>query len=173
MACQLETAGEDVRYLFLMDAHATTSERLRRFFMGMSSEINRHYFETSPLFSDLRKAGMLEAMVRNATRVSEDMMNHVPSVFHGNVLYFKPDRIHAGISEESRRYWNTMMTYEAGNYEHYCCRDKLRIVHTPQEHDLMMDDPSLDIIVPELLRAAEENEPEGNIRLSGKGERSD
>ena len=173
MACQLETAGEDVRYLFLMDAHATTSERLRRFFMGMSSEINRHYFETSPLFSDLRKAGMLEAMVRNATHVSEDMMNHVPSVFHGNVLYFKPDRIPAGISEESRRYWNTMMTYEAGNYEHYCCRDKLRIVHTPQEHDLMMDDPSLDIIVPELLRAAEESGPEGNIRLSGKGERSD
>jgi hypothetical protein len=116
---------------------------------------------------------MLEAMVRNATHVSEDMMNHVPSVFHGNVLYFKPDRIPAGISEESRRYWNTMMTYEAGNYEHYCCRDKLRIVHTPQEHDLMMDDPSLDIIVPELLRAAEESEPEGNIRLSGKGEHSD
>ena len=45
------------------------------------------------------------------------------------------------------------MEYEAGNYEHYCCRDRLRVVHTPQEHDLMMQDPSLDIIVPELLKA--------------------
>ena len=30
---------------------------------------------------------------------------------------------------------------------------KLRIVRTPHEHDLMMDGPSLDIIVPEILGA--------------------
>ena len=170
MACQLEAAGEEVRYLFLLDAHATTSERLRRFFRGMSSDINRHYFETSPLFKDLREAGMLEAMVRNATHSSEDMMNHVPSVFHGNVLYFKPDQIPAGVSEESRQYWRKMMEFEAGNYEHYCCRDKLRIVHTPHEHDLMMDDPSLDIIVPELLKAIQKSGPERNGIHSGKEE---
>ena len=161
MACQLEASGEDVHYLFLLDSHATTNERLRKFFKGMSADINRSYFETSPLFRDLREAGMLEAMIRNAAHSSEDMMNHVPSVFHGNVLYFKPDKIPAGISEESRRYWSRMMEYEAGNYEHYCCRDKLRIVHTPQEHDLMMQDPSLDIIVPELLKA---------VGISGNGD---
>ena len=160
MACQMEAAGEDVRYLFLLDAHATTNERLRKFFKGMSAEINRSYFETSPLFRDLRESGMLEDMIRNAAHSSEDMMNHVPSVFHGNTLYFKPDRIPAGVSEESRRYWRKMMEFEAGNYEHYCCRNKLRIVHTPHEHDLMMDDPSLDIIVPEMLKAIEGCTPE-------------
>ena len=157
MACQLEQAGEDVRYLFLLDAHATTNEQLRKSFRSMSSQVNRTYFETSPLFADLREAGMLEDMIRNATHASEDMVNHVPSVFHGNVLYFKPDQLPSGISEESRQYWKEMMGFEAGNYEHYCCPDKLRIVHTPHEHDLMMDDPSLDIIVPELLKAIEES----------------
>jgi len=170
MACQLEASGEEVQYLFLLDSHATTNERLRKFFKGMSAEVNRSYFETSPLFRDLREAGMLEAMIRNAAHTSEDMMDHVPSVFHGNVLYFKPGRIPAGVSEESRRYWSRMMEYEAGNYEHYCCRDKLRIVRTPQEHDLMMQDPSLDIIVPELLKAMGISGSGSAWTTPGKGE---
>ena len=155
MACQLEQAGEDVRYLFLLDSHATTSEQLRKSFRSMSSQVNRSYFETSPLFADLREAGMLEDMVRNSAHSSEDMVSHVPSVFHGNVLYFKPEQLPSGISEESRQYWKAMMGYEAGNYEHYCCPDRLRVVRTPHEHDLMMDEPSLDIIVPELMKAIE------------------
>ena len=170
MACQLEAAGEDVRYLFLLDAHATTSGRLREYFKGMSAESNRSYFETSPLFRDLREAGMLEAMVRNAKHSSEDMMNHVPSVFHGNVLYFKPDRIPAGVSAESRLYWNRMMEFEAGNYERYCCRDRLRIIHTPQEHDLMMEDPSLEIIVPALLDAVEKSGAGESAASPAKGD---
>jgi thioesterase domain-containing protein len=153
MACQLEQAGEEVRYLILLDSHATTTPALRKSFRIMSADINREYFETSPLFRDLRESGMLEDMVRNAEHSTEDMMNHVPSVFHGNVLYFKPDRIPSGIPEESSRYWKKMMGFEAGNYEHYCCPDRLRVVHTPQEHDLMMNDPSLDVIVPELMKA--------------------
>ena len=58
---------------------------------------------------------------------------------------------------DNRRYWEKMMEFEAGNYENYCNKQKLHIVHTPHEHDLMMDDPSLDIIVPELLKAIEES----------------
>ena len=153
MACQLEAMGEEVRYLFMLDSHAPTSDELRESFKSMSRQVSRKYFETSPLFADLREAGMLEDVVRNAEHSSEDMMNHVPSVFHGNVLYFKPDQLPSGIPEESRRYWQEMMGFEAGNYEHYCSPDKLRVVHTPHEHDLMMDDPSLDIIVPELMEA--------------------
>ncbi len=160
MACQLEKAGDDVRYLFLLDSHATTNEQLRSSFKAMSMQVDRTYFETSPLFADLREAGMLEAVIQNSMHSSEDMMNHDPSVFHGNVLYFKPDQIPSGISEESRRYWKRMMGFEAGNYERYCEPDKLRIVHTPHEHDLMMDDPSLNIIVPEMMKAIEESKKE-------------
>ena len=84
-------------------------------------------------------------------------MNHVPSLFHGNVLYFKPDRLPADASEGGRRYWTEMMDLAAGNYERYCRQDRLRIVHTPDEHDRMMEDSSLDIIVPEMMKAIEED----------------
>ena len=46
------------------------------------------------------------------------------------------------------------MEFEAGNFEHYCLKNKLRIIHTPHEHDLMMDDPSLAIIVPEIVNSS-------------------
>ena len=152
MACQLEQAGEEVRRLFLLDAHAMGHPDLVTLSEGMYAEINRKYFETCPLFAELRADGMLDAMVTNAAHVSEDLMAHVPSFFHGPVTYFKPMQIPAGVSEDSRRYWQTMMEFSAGNYERYCPVEKLKIVPTPHEHDLMMDDPSLDIIVPEIYR---------------------
>ncbi len=154
MACQLEAAGEEVRHLFMLDSHALDSARLRKMSEAMLSSANRNYFETSPLFAELRRSGMLEAMVTNAAHVAEDLKNHRPSVFHGSVTYFKPDTIPAGVTGDNRRYWEKMMEFEAGNFEHYCCRDKLRIIHTPHEHDLMMDDPSLDIIAPEIVNSS-------------------
>lgn len=153
MACQLESVGETVRYLILLDSHANSDEKTRKILSGMNMDINRTYFETSPLFQELRETGMVEKMIVNAEHVKEDIINHIPSVFHGNTLYFKPETIPAAISEESRKYWKEMMEYEAGNYEHFCLKDKLRIVHTPEEHDLMMNDASLDIIVPEIMKA--------------------
>ena len=153
MACQLERAGEEVKRLFMLDSHALGSKKLRELSKGMLSEINAEYFETCPLFAELRESGMLEAMINNAAHVSEDLMNHTPSVFHGNVTYFKPDQVPAGVTGDNLKYWNNMMQFEAGNFENYCDRDKLKIIHTPHEHDLMMDDPSLDIIVPEFYRA--------------------
>ena len=97
-------------------------------------------------------AGMLEAMVRNAANVADDLTHHSPSFFDGNVTYFKPDQIPAGVTGDNRRYWEKMMEFEAGNYENYCDKSKLHIVHTPHEHDLMMDDASLEIIVPEIYK---------------------
>mgnify|MGYP007032358359 CR=1 FL=1 len=117
---------------------------------GMLSEVNAEYFETCPLFAELREAGMLEAMVNNAVNVAEDLTHHNPLFFDGSVTYFKPDQIPAGVTGDNRVYWTKMMEFEAGNYENYCNVEKLCIIHTPHEHDLMMDDASLDIIVPEI-----------------------
>ena len=153
MACQMEKAGEDVHRLFLLDAHAMGSKGLVKLSKAMHAEINREYFETCPLFAGLRESGMLDAMITNAAHVSEDLMHHIPSHYRGNVTYFKPMQIPAAASESSRMYWSTMMEFAAGNYERYCQPEKLRIVSTPHEHDLMMDDPSLDIIVPEILNS--------------------
>ena len=152
MACQLRAAGDDVQHLIMLDSHALGNDALREMSKGMFSAVNVAYFETCPLFAELREAGMLEAMVRNAANVADDLMHHSPQFFDGSVTYFKPDQIPAGVTGDNRKYWTKMMEFEAGNYEHYCEKQKLHIVHTPHEHDLMMDDASLDIIVPELYK---------------------
>lgn len=153
MACQLEQAGEEVTHLFMLDSHALGNERLRELSKGMLSEINADYFETCPLFAELRESGMLEAMVNNAAHVSEDLYNHTPSVYHGSVTYFKPDQVPAGVTGDNLKYWNDMMKYEAGNYENYCDIAKMQVIHTPHEHDLMMDDDSLAIIIPTFFKS--------------------
>ena len=152
MACQLRQAGEDVRHLIMLDSHALGNDNLREMSKAMFSEVNIAYFETCPLFAELREAGMLEAMVRNAANVADDLTHHTPSFFDGNVTYFKPGQIPAGVTGDNRKYWKKMMEFEAGNFENYCDKSRLHIVHTPHEHDLMMDDVSLDIIVPELYK---------------------
>ena len=152
MACQLRQAGEDVKHLIMLDSHALGNDTLRDMSKGMFSEVNVAYFETCPLFAELREAGMLEAMVTNAANVADDLMHHSPSFFDGNVTYFKPDQIPAGVTGDNRQYWTKMMEFEAGNFENYCDKSKLHIIHTPHEHDLMMDDASLDIIVPEIFK---------------------
>lgn len=157
MACQLEKSGDKVRHLFMFDSHAISNEKLRRESRGMFSEISRDYFETCPLFEELRQNGMLDALIGNCTHVSYDLQHFKPSFYHGDVTYFKPDEIPAGATGLSYKYWKDMMGYAAGNYENYCSRDRLRIIHTPHEHDLMMDDPSLDIIVPEIYKALEKS----------------
>ena len=154
MACQLQNAGEEVQYLFMLDSHAITDTALRRMAQSMYDSSGREYFQTSPLFADLREAGMLEAMIINSEHVYHDMGSHMPSFFNGHVTYFKPDVVPAESSGNARKYWEMMMMdFSAGNYEKFCSREFFRIIHTPHEHDLMMDDPSLDIIVPEIYRA--------------------
>ena len=153
MACQLEEAGEQVRHLFLLDAHALDRQELVTLAKSMRGDLNRGYFETSPLFAELRQKGMLEAVLRNAGQVSQDMREHRPSMYMDPVTYFKPCQIPAGVSAEGRKYWETMMRFSAGNYEHYFLTEKARIVLTPDEHDLMMEQSTLDIIVPEIRKA--------------------
>ena len=152
MACQLRAAGEEVKHLIMLDSHALGDNNLREMSWGMLSEVNVTYFETCPLFAELRESGMLEAMVKNYANVAEDLTHHSPQFFDGNVTYFKPDQIPAGVAGDNRKYWEKMMEFEAGNYENYCDKSKLHIIHTPHEHDLMMDDASLEIIVPEIYK---------------------
>ena len=153
MACQLAQAGEEVQHLFMLDSHALGNSRLRELSKGMLSELNADYFETCPLFAELRESGMLEAMVNNAAHVSEDLYNHTPSMYHGSVTYFKPDQVPAGVTGDNLKYWNDMMKYEAGNFENYCDRKNMQVIHTPHEHDLMMDDDSLAIIIPTFFKS--------------------
>ena len=150
MACQLEENGETVEHLIMLDAHALAEPDLKKLAAPMQAKTNRGYFETCPLFKELRENGMLEAMITNAEHVTQDLNAHVPKMYHGAVTYFKPEQTPAAATGEVLRYWQEMMKKQAGNYENFCDRDKLEVVMTPREHDEMMEADSLDVIVPKL-----------------------
>ena len=150
MACQLEEAGEEVSHLIMLDAHALANPELVKLASPMQAMANRSYFETSPLFKELRENGMLEAVVSNAAHVTEDLNTHVPRMYHGDVTYFKPEHTPAAANGEVLKYWQEMMKKQAGNYENYCEKDKLEVIVTPREHDEMMEEDALDIIVPKI-----------------------
>ena len=90
MACQLQAQGETVEQLIMLDSHAVVADADKKLFTGYASQTKRDYFETSPLFSDLRNQGLLESIIANAKRVSRNLAAHTPSRFIGPVLYFKP-----------------------------------------------------------------------------------
>lgn len=158
MACQLKAAGEMVTHLFMFDSHIYgDDEKLRTMSKGMMSGINRDYFETSPAFSHLIAAGMLDAMIDNAAHVSEDILSHTPDVYTGDTTYFKAVEIPAGAKGESYKYWHDMMAYEAGNFEKYVAKGHLKVIPVPCEHDsIMADDAALELIAPEILNVAAE-----------------
>lgn len=153
MACQLTARGEKVEHLIMMDSHALGTDTLKKLAAPMQACVGRSYFETCPLFRELRENGMLDAMVENSVQVAADLSAHVPKMYHGSVLYFKPECTPAAAEGEVLRYWQEMMKKQAGNYENYCDKDKLTVVLTPREHDEMMEADSLDIIVPKLCEA--------------------
>ena len=154
MACQLQDRGEKVERLVMLDSHAVTDPEARRLFTEMTSQTRREYFETSPLFADLRNQGLLESVVANSRRVARNLAMHEPGIFEGPVTYFKPQVTPAGLNGESLRYWQEMMKCKAGGYELFC--KNITVIPTPHEHDLMMDAESLEITVPEILKCINE-----------------
>ena len=99
-----------------------TDPALKKMTQSMYDSSGREYFETSPLFTDLREAEMLEAVIINLEHVYYDMSNHVPSFFNGPVTYFKTDVISAESFGNARKYWERMRGLPAGNYMNCCSR---------------------------------------------------
>ena len=127
MAYQVENAGEKVQHLFMLDSHVITNETVKELAKNMFGETDRNYFETSPLFEDLREKGMLEAVIKNYLHFSQDVVNHRTTFFHGNVTYFKPEELPLNQSEKSLAYWKKMMQFDAGGFENFCDTDRLKI----------------------------------------------
>lgn len=155
MAYQLEQEGEKVELLIMLDSHAITKKEWKKDFTIANENMDREYFMNSPLFEDIRQQGMLEAMILNSQHVFLDLKNHKPSLYKGNVLYFKPNTIPAGLNSRTKIYWEEVNKSKAGNFENYCLKDKLQIYITPDEHDNMMNKSTLDIIVPLLKNKLE------------------
>ena len=148
MACQLRAMGEEVDMLIMLDAHSVKDEALKQQFINVDDVSLRNYFENSPLFEDLLHRGLLNELVRNSMQVHYDMMQFNPSKYDGEVVYFKAITISSNISEEDKHFFQEMNAKRAGGFEEYIEQQNLHIVDIPQDHDSILNEASLSIIVP-------------------------
>lgn len=148
MACQLREMGEKVDTLILFDAHSVKNKTLKKRFTAKTGEMMRDYFQNSPLFEDLLRRGLLNAMVSNSLQVNRDMMQYRPRKYDGEVVYFKAITHSPNLSAENMEYFNKMTKKRAGGFEEYVSAEKLHVIDIMQEHDNMMNEDALSVEVP-------------------------
>ncbi len=157
MACQLEKAGEKVEMLIMLDSQIAVGQEMKQLSRENQKLVKRDYFETCPLFEDMRTRGMLERLIQNYQHVAHDVVEYTPDRYHGKVTFFKPEVIPEGSAGAALEYQKAILAKKAGGYEDFVDAENLKIVLTPYEHDLMMNDASLDVIVPALLNRISES----------------
>ena len=135
----------------MFDSQVVVSPYMKSLAKKNHNMTDRTYFEECPLFEDMRVKGMLEKLIDNYKHVTTDVIEYIPSFYNGKVIYFKPKVIPSGIKDAQLLYNNEMLKFKAGGYEDFIKKENLEVIYTPHEHDLMMDDESLDIIVPKIL----------------------
>ena len=151
MACMLEAEGEKVESLVMFDSQVVTDSHSRELARENHRSTGRDYFENCALFEGMRSRGMLETLIDNYRHIAHDVVEYTPSHYNGRVLFFKPEVAPAGLSAAGMRYYSAIAAHRADGYEGFVDLDKLEVVHTPHEHDLMMDNESLEITVPKIL----------------------
>lgn len=141
MACQLMEAGEDMGSLILIDTYVMNSDYDRKLVVVNQVEnINREYYENSPLFEDFRGRGMIEEIIENSRRVGRNMADFAPRTYAGRVHYFKATQIAENLSTSQRTYFAHIIREQAGGMEKYVPSHQLTIYDIPEHHDGMMSD---------------------------------
>ncbi len=156
MACILEKKGEVVENLVMLDSQIAVGKKMKKLSKANQALVRREYFETCPLFEDMRTRGMLEKLIYNYQYVARDVVAYTPTRYNGKILYFKPEVIPEGSAGAAFQYQKAIHKKKAGGYEAFTAPKNLEVLMTPHEHDLMMDDASLDIIVPKLIEIGEQ-----------------
>lgn len=147
MACQLKEAGEDVGNLILVDSYILSSDYDRRLTLANQVEnVNREYYETSPLFADFRSRGMLDIIIENSRRVGQNMVDFQPKPYNGRVHFFKALNIAKGLPTSQHTYFAHIVRERAGGLENYIPAHQLTIYDIPEHHDGMMSDTGRRII---------------------------
>lgn len=147
MACQLKNAGEDVGNLILIDSYILNSDYDRRLTLTNQVEnVNREYYETSPLFADFRSRGMLDIIIENSRMVGQNMVDFQPQPYSGRVHFFKALNIANGLPTAQHTYFAHITRKLAGGLEKYIPNNQLTIYNIPEHHDGMMSDTGRRII---------------------------
>lgn len=141
MACQLKEAGEDMGSLILIDSYIMNSDYDRRLVIANQVEnVNREYYEKSPLFEDFRGRGMIETIIENSRRVGRNMADFVPRPYTGRVHFFKAMKIADGLETSQRTYFAHIVRELAGGIEKFVPPHQLTIYDIPEHHDGMMSE---------------------------------
>lgn len=148
MARQLTLAGEQVEKLTLLDSHIIETEELKTKLLGSSAAHSREYLSSAPLFEGIRKKGLLERYIGNAARATHLWLDYDPPKTENGMLYVKASVKAKGLSGASDEMYDHILNLKAAGYEKRVPAEKLRIISVPKDHDSLMDDDALQLIVP-------------------------
>ncbi len=147
MACQLMEAGEDVGNLILIDAYIMNTDYDRRLvIVNQVENVNREYYEKSPLFEDFRGRGMIEEIIENSRRVGRNMADFEPRPYLGRVHYFKATKMAKHLPATQKTYFAHILRERAGGIEKFVPSCQLTIYNIPEHHDGMMSETGRKVI---------------------------
>ncbi|MDR3130340.1 MAG: AMP-binding protein [Treponema sp.] len=153
MALQLQSRGETVKCLYLLDPGLVLDDEEKRLRKKLLNSNNyRDYLEKDPLFERFRSMGLLDILLVNNKKVSMDICDYVPtSVYHGKVILFKamkPDPVNPALPSEILDALKQLRTIteqkKANGFDKYA--PNLRIIEIPEIHDGFMRGAALDTI---------------------------
>lgn len=155
MARQLTAQGESVENVIMLDSHIIEDEKMRRSLLRSSIAHSRKYLSTAELFAGLRSKGLLEKLIANSRSVTRNWLNFNPQHYSGKVVYFKALRKEEGLTAVSDKMYDILLAQRAAGYEKRVDEDKMTIVNVEIGHDSMMNESSLDVIVPVIKKILE------------------
>ena len=147
MACQLKEAGEDMGSLIMIDAFLPMSDYDRKFERRSRVEnVDRSYYERSPLFAAFRERGMLEQIIANSRMTGINIVEFRPKEYNGRVHFFKAMQIDRELPGQSRTSYAHAIRRAAGGFEQFIPEQLLTIYEIPENHDGMMSETGRKVI---------------------------
>ena len=116
--------------------------------MDSSVKHSREYISTAPLFEGIRKKGLLERYIANSSRSSRLWLEYDPPEYNGSVMYIKATVKAEGLTDASDEMYSLILKQKAAGFEKRVPADQLKIVEVSKDHDSLMDDDALMVIVP-------------------------
>lgn len=152
IAVQLEKAGEQVEWLFLLDPlieHSPEEQELTKKLIGTS--FFHGYLNNDPLFARFKKLGLVDKLLSNSKAVFEDMFAFKPRPYGGNVILFKATRpdppakdIDPAMARALLSFQRAHIAQKDNGFKKYVRR--LQVIPIFSRHDFLMRGNALEII---------------------------
>ncbi len=152
IAAQLESAGEEVPWLFLLDPlleHSQEEQELNMRLLGTS--FFHGYLNNDPLFARFKKLGLVDKLLENSKAVFEDMFAFKPRPYGGKTVLFKATRPDPPAKDINPDMARALLKFQK---QHIAKKDnglkkyipQLQIVAIHSRHDFLMRGSALEII---------------------------